>query len=106
MKNACQKTVFCLSMVMITYVVYFLYMAYYKYVVPYNINQGDIRESTLIIPLFLMQLPLLIASGVQWIADRFKIKTYSFWSVIILLVGIILTLAPMIIRLSKVLPPK
>ena len=105
MKNACQKTVFCLSMVIITYVVYFVYITYYKYVVPYNVDQEAIRES-LIIPLFLMQLPLLIASGVQWIADRFKIKTYSFWSVIILLVGIILTLAPMIIRLSKVLPPK
>ena len=104
MKNACQKTVFFLSITMITYVVYLLYLDYYFYssIDPYR----ETNRQLIITPLFLMQLPLLVASSVQWIADRFKIKTYSFWSVIILLVGIILTLAPMIIRLSKVLPPK
>ena len=104
MKNACQKTVFVLSMVMITYVAYFVYIGYYNHIVG-TIHSEAYRESV-ITSLFSMQLPLLIASGVQWLADRFKIKTYSFWSLVVLLVSISLTLTPLITRLSKVLPSR
>ena len=46
---------------------------------------GVINE---IIPLVFIQVVLLLISFILWVMNQFKIKTYSFWSCVILLISI------------------
>lgn len=56
------------------------------YVIRSNFVLIGVFQELLTIPLILLQLLLLVVGAIHCVSDRFRIRTYSFWSFIILLI--------------------
>ena len=94
MKNLDQKIMFFVNLMILMYFI-LLYLDAYMIRLP-SIFIGIIREM-FVFPLMILQVPLFIVSVVLWISNNFRIKTYSFWAVIILMISMGLTLIPFLI---------
>lgn len=68
-------------------VVYFCMLCLNAYVIKSDFIYIGIFQELLTLPLILFQLVLLVLSILHCIKDKFRIKTYSFWSFFILLIS-------------------
>ena len=64
---------------------YFCLLFLNAYVVKSDLILIGVFQELLTLPLMMFQLTLLVFSVLHWIKDRFRIKTYSFVSLLILL---------------------
>ena len=96
MKNLVQK--FFLSFIILLFS-YFAFLYLDAYILHLSdIWIGFIREM-ITLPLIILQFPLFVISLIIWGGiDDFRIKTYSFWALVILLISMGLTLIPFLIE--------
>ena len=90
-----QKIIFHITIAIVGYFI-FLFLNWHVFHLRYILL--DFIQEIVTIPLFILQVPLFLFSATLWGMDRFKIRSYSFWSSIILLISISLTLIPFIIE--------
>jgi len=70
---------------------YFLLLFINAYIIKSNFILIGIFQELLTIPMLIVLLFLFILSVKYSVADKFRIKKYSFWTFLILLVTILLT---------------
>ena len=78
------KTLFFVSLGVVGY---FCLVCLNTYIVKSDFVLIGVFQEMLTLPLLLFQLVLLVLSVINCIKDKFRIKTYSFYSFIILLVS-------------------
>lgn len=66
---------------------YFCLLCLNAYVVKSDFILIGVFQELLTLPLIFFQLVLLVFSILHCLKDKFRIKTYSFWSFIVLLVS-------------------
>ena len=92
-KKIGQKTVFFVTIVLVGYFIFMYLEVYVGYKL--GIDKFDIVKEMMNrpipIPVLIFESILFLISIIQCIVDRFKIKTYSFWTFIILLISMVFT---------------
>lgn len=66
---------------------YFCLLCLNTYIVKSDFVLIGIFQELLTLPLILFQLMLLVLSAFHCMKDKFRVKTYSFWSFLVLLAG-------------------
>ena len=91
MRKLSEKIIFFITILIIGY---FVFITVNQYIIKSNnFWLGFIRE-LITIPLLIFQIFLFLITIIQCIINKFKIKTYSFLTFIILLISIIFITIP------------
>ena len=78
------KRFFCVSLGVVGY---FCFLLLNTYVIKSDFCLIGVLQELLTLPLLIFQLALLVLSVIHCIKDKYRIRTYSFWSFIMLLVS-------------------
>ena len=102
MKNLLEKfTSEKLFFVSLAVVGYFCLLCLNAYVIKSSFVLIGVFQELLTLPLLLFQLVLLVLSIMHCINDKFRIKTYSLWTFLILLISNSIFLGSIIISIIR-----